>query len=50
MINCKECFWDIRDKENPDYKECSAEGVDDSIFDKYGDDELPQHCGQFTLK
>jgi hypothetical protein len=50
-VNCKDCKFDItnyEDKTRPSYwLECDASGIADEIYEKYGDDELPEHCGQF---
>jgi hypothetical protein len=49
--NCRQCIFDVPDEDDPSWKECGTTGhIPDEIFDKYDDDELPQHCGQFRRK
>lgn len=51
IYSCNDCFYDVPDENDPDYKECATHGViPDEIFEQYGDNELPMHCGFFRLK
>jgi hypothetical protein len=47
-VNCSDCFYDVPDKEDPNWKQCDAPGhIPDKVFETYGDEELPGHCGFF---
>ena len=50
-MSCKDCIYDVRDEDDPDWKECGTHGhIPDEVFDNYDDNELPQYCGQFIRK
>ncbi len=48
---CKDCECDITDYSEPiPLLECDAGGIPDKVFERFRDNELPEHCGQFKLK